>query len=221
MRIKVEPQGDFRDLAREEYLLLEQAVTGGVTRAGAGLQAGLRRQVVGAGLGRKLANAWRLNVYPKGGEVSASAAAVVATKAPSLIRAFDEGATIRSAGRLYLAIPSDAAPKKGVGGQRISPQTFPEWSLGKLRFVYSPPSRGPSMLVVDNYRVRKGKRGGFAPSRDARRIRSGKGLVTVVMFFLVPQVKLRKRLDVESVAAAAASGLPGMIDAEFARLDRS
>jgi len=30
-----------------------------------------------------------------------------------------------------------------------------------------------------------------------RRVKNGRGLTTVVMFVLVPQVRLRKRLDVE------------------------
>lgn len=219
MRVKAELIGDLREFARDEYLLLEHAVTGGVARAGRGLQSTLRGQVVSSGLGRRLANAWRLNVYPKGGDVSADAAAVVGTKAPHLIRAFDEGATIRSRDGFFLAIPSNAAPAKGVGGKRLTPSNFPEASLGKLRFVYR--RNGPSMLVVDNQRVRKGKRAGFALSRSKRALATGRGLATVPMFFLFPQVKLRKRLDVATAAVAAQAALPGLIDAEFARLDRS
>lgn len=216
--IRVELAEDLRKLAREEYLLLEQAVTAGIARAGRGLQSGLRAQVTGAGLGRRLANAWRLDVYPRG-EVSARAAAVVATRAPKLIRAFEEGATIRSRDGFFLAIPSDAAPRKGVGGKKLTPSNFPEASLGRLRFVYR--RNGPSMLVVDNQRVRKGKRGGFALSRSKRALRTGYGLATVPMFFLFPQVKLRKRLDAASAAETAAASVPGAIDAAYRRLDRS
>jgi len=67
----------------------------------------------------------------------------------------------------------------------------------RLRFVYR---RGaPSLLVAENLRARSGKRGGFAvPSAGA--LRSGRGLATVPIFILVPQVSFKKRLDVAGAA---------------------
>jgi hypothetical protein len=41
--------------------------------------------------------------------------------------------------------------------------------------------------------------------------RSGQGATTVVMFVLVPQVKLRKRLDVERAAEHWSAQLPALI----------
>jgi hypothetical protein len=38
----------------------------------------------------------------------------------------------------WLAIPTENAPRKGVGGKRISPSTFPEQCLGRLRLVARP-----------------------------------------------------------------------------------
>ena len=78
----------------------------------------------------------------------------------------------------------------------------------RLRFIYR---RGaPSLLVAENMRARTGKRGGFAKG-SASALRSGRGITTVVMFILVPQVSLRKRLDVNAAAERWASALPELI----------
>jgi hypothetical protein len=45
--------------------------------------------------------------------------------------------------------------------------------------------------------------------------RSGQGLTTVVMFLLVPQVKLRKRLDVARAAERLSAQLPALIEQQL------
>ena len=167
----------------------------------------LRGQVTGAGLGNKLAKSWQAKLYPKG-QKSISAAGWVFSKAPKLIRAFSEGALIKSKDGFFLAIPTEAAPKRGVGGKRINPSNFPEHSLGRLRFVYRPGKI--SLLVVDSLRASTGKRGGFRKASESV-LKSGRGLTTVVMFLLVPQVKLKKRLDYQSVVNAREGQLPQTI----------
>lgn len=217
MRVTARLDGDMRAVAREMYEDLEIAVTRAVDRAGLGLKEELRAQVYRAGLGRRVANAWRNRTFPDRG-ASASAAAVVSSRAPMLARAFDEGATIRSKSGLFLAVPSDAAPKRGRGGKRINPSNFPEVAYGRLRFVYR--DKGPSMLVVDNQRVRTGKRPGFVLSKSKRALATGMGLSTVPMFFLFPQVRLRKRLDVAGAARRWVAFVPPLIDEEAARVAR-
>jgi Family of unknown function (DUF6441) len=127
---------------------VERAVASGTREAGRGLKAELRRQVASAGLGQRLANSWRDKHYPN---QKLDAASVVYTKAPQIIRAFDEGAVIRSRRGRFLAIPTQNAPRKGTDGRRISPSTFPEHRFGPLRFVPRP--TGPSLLVVDGLRA--------------------------------------------------------------------
>ena len=58
------------------------------------------------------------------------AASLVYTNAPQIIRAFDEGAVIRSKRGRFLAIPTENAPRKGTDGKRISPSTFPAHRFG-------------------------------------------------------------------------------------------
>jgi hypothetical protein len=192
---------------------IERAVTTGTRDAGRGLKTELRRQVGSAGLGQRLANSWRDKHYPN---QRLDAASLVYTKAPQIIRAFDEGALIRSRRGRFLAIPTENAPRKGTDGKRISRRTFPEHRFGPLRFV--PRSSGPSLLVVDGLRAsfsrKSGELRGFRRATDRARAR-GDGLTTVVMFLLVRQVKLPKRLDVARAAERWSGQLPALIEQQL------
>ena len=163
--------------------------------------------------GQRLANSWRDKHYPNR---KLDAASLVYTKAPQIIRAFDEGAVIRSGRGHFLAIPTENAPRKGTDGKRIIPSTFPEHRFGPLRFVPRP--TGPSLLVVDGLRAsysrQTGQLRGFRRATERAR-RSGQGLTTVVMFLLVPQVKLRKRLDVTRAAERWSAQLPALIEQQL------
>jgi Family of unknown function (DUF6441) len=123
---------------------------------------------------------------------------------------------IRSRRGRLLAIPTENAPRKGTDGRRISPGTFPENRFGPLRFVPRP--TGPSLLVVDELRPsfsrQTGELRGFRRATERAR-RSGQGLTTVVMFLLVPQVKLRKRLDVARAAEQWSGQLPALIEQQL------
>ena len=196
-----------------ELRTIECAVTTGTRDAGRGLKTELRRQVGSAGLGQRLANSWRDKHYPN---QRLDAASLVYTKAPQIIRAFDEGALIRSGRGRFLAIPTENAPRKGTDGRRIRPSTFPEHRFGPLRFV--PRSSGPSLLVVDglraSFRRKSGELRGFRRATDRGRAR-GDGLAAVVMFLLVRQVKLPKRLDVARAAERWSGQLPALIEQQL------
>jgi hypothetical protein len=192
---------------------IERAVGTGTRDAGQGLRTELRRQVTSAGLGQRLANSWRDRHYPN---QRFDAASLVYTKAPQIIRAFDEGAVIRSRRGRFLAIPAENAPRKGTDGKRISPSTFPEHRFGPLRLV--PRRSGPSLLVVDGLRGsfsrKTGELRGFRRATNRAR-QSGTGLTSVVMFLLVPQVKLPKRLDVVRAAERWSALLPTLIEQQL------
>jgi hypothetical protein len=203
--LQADMQAELRDI--------ERAVAAGTRDAGRGLKTELRRQAVSAGLGQRLANSWRDKHYPN---QKLDAASLIYTKAPQIIRAFDEGAIIRSRRGRFLAIPTENAPKKGTDGRRISPSTFPEHRLGPLRFVQRP--SGPSLLVVDGLRAsfsrKSGELRGFRRATDRARAR-GDGLATVVMFLLLPQVKLSKRLEVARAAEHWSAQLPALIEQQL------
>jgi Family of unknown function (DUF6441) len=203
--LQADMQAELRDL--------ERALTTGTKVAGQGLRTELRRQVTSAGLGQRLANSWRDKHYPN---QKLDAASLVYTKTPQIIRAFDEGAVIRSRRGRFLAIPTENAPRKGTDGKRISPRTFPAHRFGPLRFV--PRASGPSLLVVDGLRAsisrKSGQLRGFRRATDRARAR-GEGLTTVVMFLLVPQVKLPKRLNVARAAERWSAQLPALIERQL------
>ena len=202
--------GSIKADLEAEVRRIERAVPAGVQEAGAGLKGELRKQVFSAGLGTRLARTWRERHYPNRGH---DAASLVWSKAPRIIRTFDEGTTIRSKDGFWLAIPTPSAPKRGVGGKRINPSNFPEHRFGPLRFVYR--QRGPSLLVVDGVRVnaRTGRVGGRAKGGAYTKTgRMKAGMATVVMFILVPQVKMPKRLDVKRAAERWVGRLPELID---------
>jgi len=202
---------------RAEMRAIDRAITAGIKEAGGGLKADLRKQVISAGLGGRLARTWRDRTYPNKGH---DAASLVWSKAPQIIRTFDEGAVIKSRSGLArgasfasrLAIPTPAAPKRGVGGKRIDPSNFPEHRYGPLRFVYR---RGrPSLLVVDGVRINRSGRVGRRAKGGAytKTGRMKAGMATVVMFIMVPQVRLKKRLDVRREVRRWQRRLPGLID---------
>ena len=210
MRLEAAITGDLNEYMKKEIVAAETAVTSGVKEVSTGVQNDLRQQVVSAGLGQAVANAWRTKYYPSGKSIRA--AGFVYSKAPNIIYAFDYGAVIKSAKGFFLAIPTPSAPKRGTDGKRINPSNFPEASLGKLRFVYRPGA--VSLLVVDDLIARTGVRGGFRVA-SATALRSGRGVTTVPMFFLVPQVTMKKKLDIDTVADKWQDSLPEKIIANW------
>jgi hypothetical protein len=193
MRLEAAITGNLTQYMKQEVAAAEAAVTAGVKEVTTGVQTDLRQQVSSSGLGQGLANSWRAKFYPSGKSIKA--AGYIYTKAPDIIYAFNYGVTIRSSKGFFLAVPTTAAPKRGTDGKRINPTNFPEGSYGKLRFVYRPGKI--SLLVIDDLRASTGKRGGFRRASDSA-IAKGRGITTVVMFFLVPQVSLKKKLDVDA-----------------------
>jgi hypothetical protein len=95
----------------------------------------------------------------------------------------------------------------GFGETRIHAETG-EHRFGPLRFVSR--QSGPSLLV-DGLRAsfsrKSGALQGFRRPTDRARER-GEGLTMGVMFLLVPQVKLPKRLDITRAAERWSGQLP-------------
>ena len=204
MRITAAIQGSLTETMAAEVRAAETAVTAGVKQATDGLKLSMRRQVTSAGLGQRLANTWRGKVYPQG-QVSLKAAGLVYTNAPEIMVGLEIATVIRGKDGLWLAIPTPNAPKRGVGGKRINPSNFPEQSLGRLRFVYRP--SGVSLLVVDNVRATAR---GIRSATDKQKA-SGRGLSTAVMFWLVRQVRTKKRIDLKREAEVWQNRLPSLI----------
>ena len=200
MKLKIAFNPDIVALMAAEIAAGEKAVSAGMREAGASLKTAWRGQITGAGLGARLGNSIRLATYPKGGE-SLNAAALVWSKAPVIVGAHDTGPLIRSKSGLWLAIPTPAAGKSLRGG-RIRPGEWERRTGLRLRFIYR--RRGPSLLVAEGRLNSKGR-------AVASRSKIGRGVATVPIFLLVPQVKLRKRLDLARDAERVLDAVPGLI----------
>lgn len=212
MDFRVTIEGDFPKLMQVEAEAGKRAVSAAMRGAAGTLKAAWRSQVTLAGLGSRLSKAVRSDAYPKG-KNSLNAAAMVWTKAPQIISAHNDGAVIRSKSGMWLAIPT-AAAGRGPSGKRITVAQWEQKTGRQLAFVYR---RGRTALLVDtgkaapgNVMVKRRRRGGSvltAPSTFRNR--------SVVIFTLVPQVRLKKRMDLEAAAQKVAAGVPAAIVANW------
>ena len=213
MRIEAALVGNLQEEMKLELERGAKAVTGGTRSVIDALKLTLRAQTVTAFGSQRLANAaWRSEVYPKG-QASLGAAGVLYSKAPHIIEAFSQSTTIRSSSGFYLAIPSEQALKmRGPRGQRPTPDAL-EQRLGvKLQFVYR---QGAASLLVANLRERRGKRGGFAAPSAAATKRGD--VSSIVLFFLVPMVRLKQVFDLEADYEKAGDQLVARIVEEWNR----
>lgn len=204
MRFGANIVGDIVRLMEAEVKAGEKAVTTAMRDAGTGLKTAWRAQITGAGLGARLTRTIRSEQFPKG-RTSLNAAALVWSKAPVIVGAHDTGPLIRSKNGFWLAIPTPAAGKSLRGG-RITPDEWERRTGLRLRFVYR--RMGPSLLVAEGRLNKKGR-------AVASRSKTGRGLTTVPIFLLVPQVRLPKRLDLERDAERVRDAVPGLIVANW------
>jgi hypothetical protein len=191
---------DLAKLMQGEVEAGEKAVTAAVKDAGIALRDNWRGQINSADLGQRVARTIRSETYPKGRN-SLNAASMVWSRAPVIVEAHNTGPVIRSADGFWLAIPTPAAGKGRRGG-RITPGEWEQRTGLRLRFIYR--RTGPSLLIAE---ARVSKQGRAVVSRS----KTGRGLMSVPIFLLVPQVRLRKRLDLERPAQAALAALPASI----------
>lgn len=204
MKLSLDVDGDIEQILTDEVMLGKIAVSSAMAQAGSELKQIWRGQVQQAGLGNRLANSIRSNVYPTA-RPSLNAAALVHTNADEIILSHETGPLIRSTNGFWLAVPLPSAGKSARGG-RISPAEWETKTGRRLRFVYR---AGRSALLVDDGTVNAGARtmGRDGFSRKARGFKNR----TVPIFVLVPQVKLQKRLNLMAAADAYAGTVPGRI----------
>lgn len=184
-----------------------EAVVTAATRDGTeALKEDWRDQIRRAGLGSRLALTVRGATYPQG-TASLDAVTWVWTKAPRLIDAYDRGPTIRPTdGRYYMAIPTKNVPRKGRG-RRMTPLDV-EVAFNQ-DLIVRPGRHGNLLAFVDTAFARYSRSQGRAYPRR-KQIRPGKPKL-VLMFTLVRQVRVRKRLDVQLLANRAADRWPGLL----------
>ena len=201
MRLDAAIRGNLEAVMRQELTDATGGVQRGIRRGQRLLKERLRSQVRSAGLGNRLSKTWadkdrrgRPLFWENDG---LNPAGMVRSNAPHIINAHMSGATIKARRGRYLAIPTPEALKRGRGRRRVSPASF----RGRLRYI--PRKNGPDLLVLDT--------GGKTKSGKYR-----KGSKTTVMFILVRQVRLKRRLpDIDGSVRRVESLLLSLILREY------
>ena len=229
MKIEVKADEPLSLEMAHQVALAEVAVTRGIAATSNKIKGAWRDEVRRA-LGQRLSQAVRSETYPqrvstapvpekgklqKTRETSLDAAALVYVRpgkspgagAAAIVAGHEAGAVIRSNGAAWLAIPTEEAEKVRIGRQKLTPTTWQQRTRIKLQLIVRP--NGDRLLVAN---VRESvKTGRFVKGRVSKKGRFGEGTFTSVMFILVPQVRLRKRLDLMSRADRLATELPQAI----------
>jgi hypothetical protein len=183
MRLKCAIQGKLSEFLEQSYKNGASAVTTGIRTATDGLKNAMRGQVRSAGLSGRLANTWRGVTYPKG-KNSISAAGVVYSNAQKIMEGFEYQTVIRGRNGLWLAIPTEAVPKRMLG-KKTTPELYERARGVRLRFVYR---RNGVSLLVHEYRKK-----------------------TLIAFILVPQVRMPKLVNFETESQRWQEKVPGLI----------
>ena len=218
MRITLSLGGNAANSLRQEGEALIAAAACGVADASASLEQTLRQQVVAAGLGSRLAGTWRSQVYPP---TATKASGSVWTVAPLIIQGFDEGPTIIARnGSRWLAIPTANVPPRSWGSKapgghprRLMTPVEVEAAFNRDLRMVQPPGRSVAYLIMDQLVAARSGRG-FRQA-TSRRLAQGRSAQPVLMFVLVPQVTLAKRLDIAGAVAAVEADFPALIEAHY------
>ncbi len=221
LRLKAALKGNLEEVMNAEVKVGSRAMRSAMEKTATFTQQRLRDQITGAGLGRKLSKSWQKTVYPLRGTQTMGPSALIYSKARKIVSAFADGVTIRSNNGFWLAIPTPAIPKRGTDGKRINPSNFPTHRFGPLKFVYRGKGKA-SLLVIEHSGITPGGRAKArvinSRSSGTSRLRS-KGGASVIAFYMVPLVRLKKLLNIETVRRQAEAMLPREIVREWNRLD--
>lgn len=195
-------QGDLEAWAQDVKVAMLQGVRDASEETGREGLEQLRDEVRDAGLGERLPNTWRLEMQPKRG-LAYNPAVFIRSTAADIIDAFTRGVVIksRSGGMMAVPIPGGPMDRIRVFKGETSVQAA-QRRLGELVFV--PVRPGLAMLVSKAIRktrsgrwVRKKEKDNFSPKYTAENIAEG-----VPVFWLVPQVRLSRRLNWPTIARA-------------------
>lgn len=145
--------------------------------------------------------------YPDESEDAAGAINPVAgifvrgRRAQRIIWAWTDGAVIRGRSGNWLAIPTPAVPRVGGGRGTSRRMTPPEVEAHFNRELdYVQPRGGRSgLLVMDLLRAKSGR--GYRQTTE-RRLAQGRTVEPVVMFVLIPQAVIPRKLALEPVVRA-------------------
>lgn len=205
MRITTKVEGNLRLDMETEIRVGKMAALAAVAGVGAAIKQNWRDQIKQAGLGSRLGNTVRSDVYPKG-VGSLNAATLVWSKAKKIVGAFETGVEITAKNGKYLALPITQAGFRAGGGRGrgMTPEDWERRTGRVLSFV--PRKSGVALLVDTGTRSaaagRRLRRGEYGPRQASARPNRVKPI-----FILVPRVRLQKRLGLYSAADRLAQSM--------------
>jgi hypothetical protein len=177
---------------------IAEAATAAMRETTPGAKQELRDQVVGAGLGTRLANTWRGDTYPQSAR-SMHPAGVIRSKAPLIVDSFLRGAQIVPVnGSKYLAIPTKNVPfSRGSRGARRRMSPVEVEAVFNQDLILKKGRGGHMLAFVDAVKGKNGR--GFRRATGGR-LAQGRSSQLVLMFTLVPSVRMPKLLDLDGPA---------------------
>lgn len=133
-------------------------------------------------------------------------------RAEKIIAAWTEGVTIRSADGFWLAIPTDAVPRDGRG-RKLTPGALEQRMGIRLRLVPAVGRMRSALLVADGLTAARNGRGWRQAT--GRRLAQGRETQPVLMYVLVPEVTLARRLNPETAVKSGFDTVLSQIDRAY------
>lgn len=212
MQIGIRLESNLRQFAEATHLRIARGARTAAERIAVRSKILLRQDVLKGGLGQRVANSWRADIYPRSASTPTMAPAVIVyTRAPKIIKAFGDGAVIRHHDGLYLAIPTENTPRRG---RRLATPVEVE-VLFNQDLIFIRGKGGQMLAFVDAVKARSGR--GFRRATNARTGKQSRRAELVLMFVMVRQVHLRKRLDWRRIFADLQQEWPKVFAQEIAR----
>lgn len=154
----------------------------------------LRADLRQAGL-NALEKTWQFEIYPRKG-LAYEPAMRIFSKAEVIVSAFDEGPTITPTGDGMLAIPipgsfAEDFPNPAGPDDKVD---YARRKFGDRLFVIPANGNRPAILAAEMVGVSRGGR--LGPRKLTKTGKFTKGTQTAMLFFLVPQARLPKLLDI-------------------------
>lgn len=218
-QLKAALLGDFDKEMDAGLERVEGAVQAALFDYAGDTQAKWRQDVAQSGLRNagRLTKTIRLRKYRNRG---LNPAAQVYSTFPILQRAFEQATTVRSPNGHFLLIPNPEVwprgrvPRPGGrSGQRQNTLAQAEARFGKLRLVHR---QGRPSLLVAEARASNTQAGSFRKA-SATALRTGRGLTTIVVFFLVKEARLPRMLRGSVIRERAERNAAAAIDRLFVR----
>lgn len=218
-QLKAALLGDFDKEMDAGLERVEGAVQAALFDYAGDTQTKWRQDVAQSGLRNagRLTKTIRLRKYRNRG---LNPAAQVYSTFPILQRAFEQATTVRSPNGHFLLIPNPEVWPRGrvprPGGrssQRQNTLAQAEARFGKLRLVYR---QGRPSLLVAEARASNTQAGSFRKA-SATALRTGRGLTTIVVFFLVKEARLPRMLRGSVIRERAERNAAAAIDRLFVR----